>query len=175
MGTHSPDRNEGIHLTTPPPSLVDPPDRRAVEPPSTDGLGQPRTASHDLSSSLVISKSHPSFCRACAFAKTGSKSSYETDVKEVIPFLERIQGDICGPIHPYCGPFRYFVVLVDASTRWMQVSLLSTRNAAFSKLLAQIIKLRAHHPDYPIKKIRLDNAAEFTSKSFDDYCLAKWD
>ena len=140
--------------------------------PSMDGLGQPRTASHDLSSSLVISKSHPSFCRACAFAKTGSKSSYETDVKEVIPFLERIQGDICGPIHPYCGPFRYFMVLVDASTRWMQVSLLSTRNAAFSKLLAQIIKLRAHHPDYPIKKIRLDNAAEFTSKSFDDYCLA---
>ena len=22
-------------------------------------------------------------------------------------FLERIQGDICGPIHPPCGPFRY--------------------------------------------------------------------
>lgn len=25
-------------------------------------------------------------------------------------FLERIQGDICGPIHPPCGPFRYFMV-----------------------------------------------------------------
>ncbi|KAK9948438.1 hypothetical protein M0R45_004012 [Rubus argutus] len=49
--------------------------------------------------------------------------------------------------------------------------LLSTRNAAFPKLLAQIIKLRAHHSDYPIKSIRLDNAAEFTSKTFDDYCM----
>jgi hypothetical protein len=31
-------------------------------------------------------------------------------------FLERIQGDICGPISPPCGPFRYFIVLIDVST-----------------------------------------------------------
>ena len=30
----------------------------------------------------------------------------------------------------------------------------------------------AHHSDYPIKSIRLDNAGEFTSKSFDDYCIS---
>ena len=64
------------------------------------------------------------------------------------------------------------MVLVDASTRWSHVALLSTRNAAFAKLLAEIIKLRAHHPDYPIKSIRLDNAGEFTSKTFDDYCMS---
>ncbi|KAL6213831.1 hypothetical protein ACLB2K_013270 [Fragaria x ananassa] len=64
------------------------------------------------------------------------------------------------------------MVLVDASTRWSHVALLSIRNAAFAKLLAQIIKLRAHHPDHPIKSIRLDNAGEFTSKSFDDYCMS---
>ncbi|KAM1407736.1 hypothetical protein ACFX2I_008345 [Malus domestica] len=64
------------------------------------------------------------------------------------------------------------MVLVDASTRWSHVCLLSTRNAAFSKLLAQVIKLKAHHPDYPIKSIRLDNAGEFTSKTFDDYCMS---
>ncbi|KAM2958415.1 hypothetical protein FF2_025282 [Malus domestica] len=45
-------------------------------------------------------------------------------------------------------------------------------NAVFSKLLAQVIKLRAHHPDYPIKSIRLDNDGEFTSKTFDDYCMS---
>ncbi|KAM2667965.1 hypothetical protein EV2_019591 [Malus domestica] len=64
------------------------------------------------------------------------------------------------------------MVLVYASTRWSHVYLLSTRNAASSKLLAQVIKLRAHHPDYPIKSIRLDNAREFTSKTFDDYCMS---
>ena len=58
-----------------------------------------------------------------------------------------------------------FVILwlVNASTRWSYVRLLSTRNIAFAKLLAQIIKLRAQLSDYPIKTIRLDNAAEFTS------------
>ncbi|KAM1356839.1 hypothetical protein ACFX15_030257 [Malus domestica] len=64
------------------------------------------------------------------------------------------------------------MVLVDALTRWSHVCLLSTRNAVFAKLLAQIIKLMAHHLDYPIKSIRQDSAGEFTSKTFDDYCMS---
>ncbi|GKB16661.1 disease resistance CC-NBS-LRR class family protein [Tanacetum coccineum] len=86
-------------------------------------------------------------------------------------FLERIQGDICGPIHPPCGPFRYFMVLIDASSKWSHVLLLSTRNVAFAKFLAQIIKLRAHFSDYIVKRVRLDNAGEFTSHAFNDYCM----
>ncbi|CAH9069169.1 unnamed protein product, partial [Cuscuta epithymum] len=64
------------------------------------------------------------------------------------------------------------MVLIDASTRWSHVSLLSTRNFAFANLLAQIIRLRSQFPDYSIKKIRLDNAGEFTSQSFNDYCMS---
>ena len=56
------------------------------------------------------------------------------------------------------------MVLIDASTRWSRVCLLSTRNVAFARLLAQIIRLRAQFPDYSIRKIRLDNAGESTSK-----------
>jgi hypothetical protein len=62
-------------------------------------------------------------------------------------FLQRIQGDICGPIQPLSSPFRYFMVLIDASTRWSYVDMLSTRNHAFSKLIAQIIRLKASFPD----------------------------
>ena len=40
--------------------------------------------------------------------------------------------------------------------------------------LTQIIKLRAHHPNYPIKSIRLDKTGEFTSQTFDDYCMSVW-
>ena len=87
-------------------------------------------------------------------------------------FLERIHGDICGPIHPPCGPFRYFMVLINASTRWSHVCLLSTRNVAFARLLAQIIKLRAHFSNYPIKTIRLDNVGEFTSQTFNNFCMS---
>ena len=50
--------------------------------------------------------------------------------------------------------------------------LLPSRNLAFAKLLAQIIRLRAHFLDNQIKSIRLDNAAEFSSQSFNNYCLA---
>jgi len=64
------------------------------------------------------------------------------------------------------------MVLIDASTRWSHVCLLSTRNIAFARLLAQIIRLRAQFSDYTIKKIRLDNAGEFTSQAFYDYCTS---
>lgn len=50
--------------------------------------------------------------------------------------------------------------------------LLSTYNVAFSCLLSQITKLQAHFPDYLVKGIRMDNAGEFTSKSFDECCVA---
>jgi hypothetical protein len=52
------------------------------------------------------------------------------------------------------------------------VGLLSTRNHASSKLIAQIIRLKASFRDNRIQSIRMDNAGEFRSKAFDDYCLA---
>ena len=55
------------------------------------------------------------------------------------------------------------MVLIDASTKWSHVCFLSTRNVAFARLLAQMVKLQAQISDYPIKAIRLDNIGEFTS------------
>ena len=37
--------------------------------------------------------------------------------------------------------------------------------------LGQIIRLRAQFHDYQIRKICLDNISEFTSQTFDDYCM----
>ena len=109
---------------------------------------------------------------ACSQGKLIIKPSVTKVEYESPAFLERIQGDICGPIHPPSGPFCYFMVLIDALTRWSHVCLLSTRNIAFAKLLAQIIRLKAQFPDHPIKKIRLDNAGEFSSQTFLDYCMS---
>jgi hypothetical protein len=87
-------------------------------------------------------------------------------------FLERIQGNICGIISPPRGPFKYFMILIDTSTRWSHICLLTTKNIIFTRLLAQIIQLRAIFLDYQIKSIMLDNAGEFTSQSFNDYCIS---
>ncbi|KAJ9546897.1 hypothetical protein OSB04_019440 [Centaurea solstitialis] len=111
-------------------------------------------------------------CVACSKGKLITCPSPAKVGFETLNFLGRIQGDICGPVHPPCGPFRYFMVLIDASTKWSHVCLLSSRNLVFARLLAQLIRLRAHFLDYPIKAIRLDNAGEFTSQIFNDYCMS---
>jgi len=121
---------------------------------------------------LKILLSKDMTCEACSLGKLIIRPSPNKVGPEAPSFLERIQGDICGPITPPCGPFRYFMVLIDASTRWSHVSLLATRNVAFARLLAQIIQLRANFPDYQIRRIRLDNAGEFTSQTFNDYCMS---
>ena len=64
------------------------------------------------------------------------------------------------------------MALIDTSTRWSHVYLLSTRNVAFARLLAQTIRLWAQFSDYPIRKIRLDNAGEFISQALIDYCMS---
>jgi len=83
-------------------------------------------------------------CTACATGKLILRPSYLKIRAEPLKFLERIQGDICDPIQPLLGPFKYFMVLIDASTRWSHGSLLSTRNHAFAKTMAQLIKLKAY-------------------------------
>ena len=98
---------------------------------------------------------------ACAKGKLIARPSLLKIRDESHMFLQRIQGINCGPIQPLSGPFRYFMVLIDASTRWCYVDLLSTRNHAFSKLIAHIIRLRANFPDNCIQSIRMDNAGEF--------------
>jgi hypothetical protein len=53
---------------------------------------------------------------ACVEGKLILRPSYLKVKNESLKFLERIQGDICGLIQPLSGPFRYFMVLIDAST-----------------------------------------------------------
>ena len=78
-------------------------------------------------------------CVACSQGKLIIKPSFDQVEYESPAFLEHTQGNICEPIHPPSGPFRYFMVLIDASIFWSHVCLLSTRNVAFTRLLAQII------------------------------------
>jgi len=111
-------------------------------------------------------------CTACANGKLITRPSLLKIRDESPVFLQRIQGDISGPIQPLLGLFRYFMVLIYASSRWCYVDLLSTRNYAFSKLIVQITRLKMSVPDNRIHLLWMNNAGEFRSKSFDDYYLA---
>jgi transposase InsO family protein len=39
--------------------------------------------------------------------------------------------------------------------------------------MAQVIRLNANFSGYRIQSIQLDNAAEFLSRAFNDYCMAQ--
>jgi hypothetical protein len=39
--------------------------------------------------------------------------------------------------------------------------------------MTQVIRLKANFPEYQIQPIRLDNIAEFSSRAFNDYCMAQ--
>ena len=140
----------------------------------TETIMMRKILENSLGNSLMT-KRIPQFndfaCIICSQGKLIIRPSSTKVRNESLTFLECIQGDICGPIHSPCGPFRYFMVLIDASTKWSHVSLLSTRNLTFARLLAQLIRLRAQFLDYPRKTILLDNASEFTSQHFNDYCM----
>jgi hypothetical protein len=39
--------------------------------------------------------------------------------------------------------------------------------------MTQLIRLKENYPEYRIKSISMDNAAEFLSQAFNDYCMAQ--
>ena len=118
---------------------------------------------------ILLPNEYP--CVSGSQGKLIVKPSFSKVTFESLVFLERIHRDICKPIHPPCGPFLYFMVLIDASTRWSLVCPFLTRNVVFARLLAQMFKLLAQFPNYPIKTIRIDNIDEFTYQTFIDYCM----
>ena len=113
-----------------------------------DRLGHPRSSmirriieqshGHPLKNQKILSLNEYS-CAACSQGKLIIRPSFTKVISESPVSLERIHGDICGPIHPPCRPFHYFMILIDVSIRWSHVCLLSTCNVAFARLLAQII------------------------------------
>ena len=111
-------------------------------------------------------------CAACIQGKLIRQPSRWKLPTEMPNALYRLQGDICGPISPQSGQFKYFFVLVDASGKHAEVSLLTTRNMVFPKTLAMILRFRNHFPDNQICFLRMDNALEFKSHAFEDFCTA---
>ena len=143
-----------------------------------DRLGHPSTRmlKNTLKSAagdIKLSTRLPESCLACSRGKLILRPAKESREKDLQPFLHRIQVDICGPISPPSGPFRYFMVMVDSTSRWSEINLLSTRNHAFAKMLIQLIRMQVRFPEYSVKDIRVDGAGEFTSKTFYDYCSAQ--
>jgi hypothetical protein len=110
-------------------------------------------------------------CMACSKGKLVIQPAPVNTERSIPRFLEQLCADVCGPTDPPSGPFQMFLAIICASSKWSQVALLSTRNLVFSRILAHILKLKAQFPDNRLMKLQVDNASEFTSHTFDDFCI----
>lgn len=69
---------------------------------------------------------HPSAmrgpCLACSEGKLILRPAPATTEAKIPNFMERLHADVCGSIEPASGPFRFFLAVIDASSKWSQVS-----------------------------------------------------
>ena len=75
---------------------------------------------HPLKNQNILSPNEYS-CATYSQGKLIVRPPFTKVIYESPVFLERIHEDVCESIHPPCGPFRYFMILIDVSTRWSHV------------------------------------------------------
>jgi hypothetical protein len=108
-------------------------------------------------------------CLACVQAKQPRKSHTTAEVRNLAP-LELIHSDLCemnGVLTK--GGKKYFMTLIDDSTRYCHVYLLKTKDEALS--FFKIYKAEAENQlDRKIKRLRSDRGGEYFANEFDSFC-----
>jgi hypothetical protein len=108
-------------------------------------------------------------CQVCVQAKQPRKSHKTAEARDLAP-LELIHSDLCemnGELTK--GGKKYFMTLIDDSTRYCYVYLLKSKDEALNYF--KIYKAEAENQlDRKIKRLRSDRGGEFFSNEFDSFC-----
>lgn len=110
-------------------------------------------------------------CRVCALAnikrlKFPSRSHTRADRP-----LFRVHADICGPLPPGFGSFRYFIPFIDDYSRYIWIFFLKSRSDAV-KAFDEFRLAAEKYLGFPLSSLRVDNAPELVSGAFELYCKA---
>jgi transposase InsO family protein len=109
-------------------------------------------------------------CQVCVQAKQPRKSHTTAEPRNLAP-LELIHSDLCemnGVLTK--GGKRYFMTLIDDSTRYCYVFLLKSKDEALNYF--KIYKAEAENQlDLKIKRLRSDRGGEYFSNEFDVFCM----
>ena len=113
-----------------------------------------------------ISTVKGSKCQVCVQAKQPRKSHKTAEARDLAP-LELIHSDLCemnGVLTK--GGKRYFMTLIDDSTRYCYVYLLKSKDEALT--FFKNYKVEAENQlDRKIKRLRSDRGGEYFSNEFD--------
>src|SRR5438105_5049714 len=108
-------------------------------------------------------------CQVCVQAKQLRKSHTTAEVRNLAP-LELIHSDLCemnGVLTK--GEKRYFITLIDDSTRYCYVYLLKSKDEVSN--FFKIYKAETENQlDRKIKRLRSDRGGEYFSNEFDLFC-----
>jgi len=115
--------------------------------------------------------SHPEqVCSDCLTAKQTRASFPRATQWQAEEKLKLVHVDPCGPISPEtAGGNKYFMLLVDDHSRWMEVHMLKSKDQA----LAAFVKYKVEAENLTecrIKTLRSDRGGEFISGLFADVC-----
>ena len=128
-----------------------------------------RTISHISGHNLTPADANKiASCEACIQGKMIKRPSHW----QLPPPLHRIQGDICGPINPSSSLFRYFFVFIDAFKSHVEVTLLTTRNLIFPRILAILLRYINHFSNHHVKFLKMNDVLEFKFLALEDNCTA---
>jgi transposase InsO family protein len=85
--------------------------------------------------------------------------------------LVLVHGDLCGPVTPATlSGNKFFFLLVDDLSRYMWVSLMSSKDQAMTAFMA--FKGRAEaESGRKLRTLRTDHGGEFTARAFLDHCV----
>ena len=109
-------------------------------------------------------------CQSCLAAKQTRNSFPQASRWRADEPLELLHIDLCGPITlETFGGNKYFLLIVDDCTRWMDVTVLKTKDQAgstFAKFKAEA----ENNLGYKIKTVRSDRGGEFLAVAFKEIC-----
>jgi transposase InsO family protein len=112
-------------------------------------------------------------CDSCLAGKQRRLPFPKTAKFRATDVLELVHGDLCGPITPAThGGRRYFLLLVDDSSRYMWLRLISTKDEAPAAIKHFQARAEAESGK-KLRVLRTDRGGEFTSVEFAEYCAEK--
>ena len=112
-------------------------------------------------------------CEGCAMGKMHRKPFPKKSQHRSTQPLQLIHSDICGPMNvKSVGGSRYFVTFIDDFSRFTHVYMIQNKSEVLDKF-QEFVQLTENLMGYRVKALRSDNAQEYKSMAFMQYCKEK--
>ncbi|KAE9332538.1 Retrovirus-related Pol polyprotein from transposon TNT 1-94 [Phytophthora rubi] len=118
----------------------------------------------------TLAKGHQGLCDACQLGTKRRGSFPAAPRLDVVECNSGVHSDICGPIEiPSLNGKRYVLLFVDSFSRYCHIYLLARRSEFFKCVEEHKAAIENKH-NRSLRKFTSDNAGEYLSDEFLDFC-----